>query len=107
MKTFWDSIACAAIRQPPIARCSSSFDRSRSSAPARTTCRTSAATQLLHDPGHVVWADTDAIAVVDGHDRRPAAGAEAFDGAERYLAVFRGLAGTDAELALERVEHAL
>ena len=48
-----------------------------------------------------------AVAVVDRDDGRPAAAAEALDGAQRDLAVRARLAGLAAELALERLDDLL
>src|ERR671931_680392 len=53
-------------------RYSSSFARSRSSAPARTISLTGIA-ELLDDPGHVLGAHRLAVAVVDDDDRPPPA----------------------------------
>ena len=47
------------------------------------------------------------VPVVDGHDGRPAAAAQALDRPERVLAVLARRAGRHAELALERLEHLL
>src|SRR3954468_10498942 len=93
-------------RYPPIAWYSASCVRSRSSAPASSTL-CSSATHVLHDLGHRLGPYVLAVAVVDRDHRRVAAPAEALDRAERDLPVGRRLAGADAELRLERLDHLL
>src|SRR5260370_22313454 len=63
--------------------------------------------QLPDDHGDVARSHRLAKAVVDGDDRRRRAATEALHCAERDLAVGRRLAGSDTELALERLEHCL
>src|SRR5438445_12537876 len=63
--------------------------------------------QLPDDRRDIVRRHRLAVAVVDRDDRRRRATAEAFDRAKRYLAVGRRLAGRNAELSLERLEHGL
>ena len=65
------------------------------------------AAELLDDRRHVLGSNRLAIAVVDGHDGGPAAAAGALDRAQRHLAVVGRLAGADAELRLERLQHLL
>src|SRR5919201_1864677 len=92
-------------RYPPTARYSSRRVRSRPSAPLRTV--SSAATQLLNEPGHVLGRRRLSIPVVDDDDRGIAAAAGAFDQPKRELAVLGRLAGRDPELALECVDDLL
>src|SRR5919197_2830459 len=87
-------------------RYSSSFVRSRSSAPARTISLTGIA-QLLDDSGYVLGAHRLAVAVVDDDDRAPPAAAGALDRPQRDGAVLGRLAGPDAELLLEGLDHLL
>src|SRR5215207_9875540 len=77
--TAWGSIARAFVSaaKPPAARYSSSFVRSRSSAPANTIDL--AGTELLHDRGHVLCGQPLAVPVIDCRDRPPAAAASALD----------------------------
>ena len=63
--------------------------------------------QLLDDRRHVRGGDRLAVAVVDRDDGAPAAAARALDRPQRHLAVLGRLAGADAELVLERLEHLL
>src|ERR671937_2694348 len=58
------------------------------------------AAELRCEPGDVLGLDAEAVAVVDGDDRRPAASAEALDRPEREAAVLARLAGADTQLAL-------
>src|SRR5215207_3974895 len=88
-----------------MARYSSSRVRSRTSAPVRTV--SSAATQLLHEPGHVLRPRRLPVPVVDDDDWGIAAAACAFDQPKRDLAVVRRLAGRDPELELERIDDLL
>ena len=74
--------------------------------PERQTAQLATA-QLLHDRGHVFRPDGLAIPVVDGDDRPPTATAGALDRSQRHLAVLGRLAGADAELRLEGLEHLL
>src|SRR2546423_2034490 len=87
-------------------RYSSSFVRSRSSAPARTISLTGIA-QLLDDSGHVLGAHRLAVAVVDDDHRAPPAAARALDRPQRDEAVLARLARPDAELLLERLHNLL
>src|SRR5262249_8778577 len=90
---------------PPIAWYSASFVKSRSSEPARSIDLSP--THALHDRGHVLGLHELVVAVVDRHHGRVPAAAEALDGAERHLAVLGRLAGRDAELGLQRLDHLL
>src|SRR5918994_2255226 len=101
--------ARAICAYPPTARYSSSFVRSRSSAPARTTIgRSAVATaHLSDDPRHVVRGHVLPVAMIDRDDRRPAATAEALDHPKRDLAVVGRLARANAELGFERLQDAL
>src|SRR2546421_4823129 len=99
--------ALASASKPPTARYSASFVRSWSSAPPRTTSGWSGTAELLHDRRDVAGLHRPAVIVVDCDDRRPAAAAEALDGAEGELAVLGRLAGPHAELPLERLEDGL
>src|SRR5215831_6245092 len=85
---------------PPIETYSSSFVRSCSSVPARSIDL--AATDGLHDRGHIVRLHVLPVAVVDADHGRVAAAAEALERAERDLAVVRRLTRAHAELGLER-----
>src|SRR5919197_5043669 len=87
-------------------RYSSSFVRSRSSAPARTISLIGIA-QLLDDSGHVLGAHRLAVAVVDDDDRPPPAAARALDRPQRDETAVARLARPDAELLLERLHHLL
>src|SRR5947207_3014157 len=87
-------------------RYSSSFVRSRSSAPARTISLTGIA-QLLDDSGHVRGAHRLAVAVVDDDDRAPPAAARALDRPQRDGAVLGRLARPHPELLLEGLHHLL
>src|SRR5688500_7738749 len=98
--------AFASASKPPTARYSSSCVRSRSAAPARTSSLTATA-ELLHDRRDLVGPHGLAVAVVDRDDRPPPAAARALDRPQRHLAVLGRLAGLDAELPLERLEHLL
>src|SRR5918995_108999 len=99
MKTFVDSIACAAIRQPSSSRCgarsmisrSLNVPGSRSSASARTISLTP--TELPHDRGNVFGPHRLVVAMVDGDDDRPAAASRALDRAQGHRPVLGGLAG--------------
>src|SRR5438067_5583448 len=99
--------ALASASKPPISRYSASLVRSCSSAPPRTTIGRSATAQLLHDRGDVPGLHGPAVVVVDRDDRRPAAAAEALDGAQGELAVLGRLSRPHAELPLERLEDGL
>src|SRR5439155_24922442 len=91
-----------------IASYSASLVRSRSSVPAITIKRCSLATaELLADRGHVRGLHVRPVVMVDRDDGGPAAAAEAFDRAQRHLAVVGGLPRPDAELLLEALEHLL
>src|SRR5262245_60149224 len=92
-------------REPPIARYSSSFVRSRSPAPASRASR--AGTKLLDDPRHVLGLHRMALTVVYGDHRRVSATVEALDHAQRHLPVLGRLARLDAELGLERADDLL
>src|SRR4249919_1899522 len=84
--------------------------RGLSSAPAKTICRRSGIDGLLelgHDLRHVARRDAKPMAIVDRHDRRPAATSEAFDGAEREATVRGRRARLRAELALECLQYLL
>src|SRR5581483_3305140 len=84
---------------------SSSFVRSRSSAPSRSEL--SRPTELLDNGGYVLGPEVLPVAVVHGDDGRVAAAAEALDRAERDPAVVGRLAGPHPELLLERLDHPL
>src|SRR5712691_5807726 len=72
-----------------------------------TRCCSLAIAQLLHDRRDVAGLHVGAVVMVDGHDGRPAAAAEALDRPQRHLAVLRRFAGADAELLLEALEDLL
>ena len=105
--------AFSSAAYPPTARYSESRARSRSSAPARTSCCTSATVQLPDDPGHVLGPGRLAVPVVDDDDRRIPAAAGALDRAQRDLAVLarlarrgrRALARTPRRPAVPRRAH--
>src|SRR5262245_37182273 len=97
--------AFASAWYPPIASYSASLARSCSLAPARTS--STAIAQLLDDLRHVIGLHVRAVVVVDRHDRRPPAAAEALDRPHRYLTVWRRLARVNAELLLECLEYLL
>src|SRR5438067_2100627 len=108
--------ACGAISRarasnsyPPIARYAASLVRSRSFEPASTISRTPSAAiaQLLHDARHVLGPHGLAVAVVDRHDRAPAATAGALDEPQCDPAVRRRLARLDPELLLEGLDDLL
>src|SRR5688500_5199725 len=86
--------AFASAWNPPAARYSASFVRSRSSAPARTIDL--AGTELLHDRGHVRGRQPLPVAVVDSDDRAPAAAARALDRAQGHVPVRGPLARVHA-----------
>src|SRR5205823_3837407 len=83
-----------------------SFVRSRSSAPARTMCSTGTS-QLLDDFRDVLRAHRLAVAMVDRHDRAPAAAACTLDRPQRDEPVLGRLARPHAELLLERLDDLL
>ena len=60
--------------------------------------------QLRDDARHVLRLHVQAVAVVDRDDRRPAAAAEALDGAQRERPSSVVSPACDAELALERLD---
>src|SRR5512134_3582609 len=74
--------------------------------PAKTISGCSA-TDLLDDAGYVLRLHAQAMPVVHRHDGRPAAAAEALDGAERERAVPRRRACAHSELLLESLDHPL
>src|SRR5436190_15933608 len=80
------------------------------SVPAKTTSGVaigSLPAELGCDRRHIGRRDPQAVAVVDSDDRRPAAAAEALDGAEREASIRTRLSCVNTELALERLDHVL
>src|SRR5437868_5214142 len=91
--------AFSSCTYPPTARYDSRLRSGSPSNPARTSAGPSATrtvvsliAELLHDRRDVRLRHRLPVDVVDGHDRRRRAAAEALDGAERDLAVLGRLA---------------